>query len=78
MEYFPQQIFLHTLSEVLSAVAVNVTVFRLVTPCVWLENFLRNICNALPNSTASHVNVISPIHTSCDKRCVVSRRTVSR
>jgi hypothetical protein len=77
MAYLLQQIFLYIMSEVMSAVAVNITVFRFVTPCVWLEIFLRNICNGLPNSTASHVILMSPIHTSCDKCCAVYRRTVS-
>jgi len=77
MAYLLQQIFLYILFEVLRAVAVKITVFRLVTPCVWLQIFLRNICNALPNSTASHVILMSPIHTSCDKCCAVYRRTNS-
>jgi hypothetical protein len=36
---------------------------------IW--NFLRNNCNVLPNSTASHVILISLIHASCDRCCVV-------
>jgi hypothetical protein len=43
----------------------------------WLEICLRNICNVLPNSTASRVILMSPIHTSCDKCFAVYRRTVS-